>query len=279
MSKRYLMRGLLWGLLCCVTVPSLAGPYEQEQRRQREAERQERMEAQRQREQERRERMEAQRQREAERQQRAEAQRQREQEQQRSRAAQSQPSTSPAPARQSPPPPSGAQLTQVKSPMGAARFMQAPSSAAPLQNTASSATQQTTATLKTPTVSAAELQRQHEERLKEAERAAQARAQATRAQPVNDCLTLQRDRYNNLHIVNLCSYPVQYSYCYSGSNSRSFECATPPAGRGKSEVETGGTQMLPDSTTARGVQWLACRGSLGEVLPLFNSEGGKTGCY
>lgn len=104
--------------------------------------------------------------------------------------------------------------------------------------------------------------------------------QVPKSAAVNDCLKFNRDKDNRIAVTNVCNFTVQYSWCLK-SPDRSisvFACKDPYQGEGSAGLRAGGTTSLQGSTKATGVRWIACRGTIGEVLPLL-SQNGKNGCY
>lgn len=102
----------------------------------------------------------------------------------------------------------------------------------------------------------------------------------SKGDPVNGCLKLIDKRGAGFEkaFQNTCSYPVQYTYCVEDPKSL-FRCrGNPPKGEGADSVGPGGWRAIPDWYNGGRIHWLACKGKLGEVLPMLNTNG-KSGCF
>lgn len=99
---------------------------------------------------------------------------------------------------------------------------------------------------------------------------------------VNECVSLSRGKYNHIKLTNRCDFTISYSYCLRATPDNIFACKDIVNGEGEGTDELGAGLTtpwgLPESAKATGIQWIACRGSLGEVLPMYNRNG-KHGCY
>lgn len=99
---------------------------------------------------------------------------------------------------------------------------------------------------------------------------------------VNECVSLSRGKYNHIKLTNRCDFTISYSYCLRATPDNIFACKDIENGEGEGTDELGAGLTtpwgLPESAKATGIQWIACRGSLGEVLPMYNRNG-KHGCY
>lgn len=102
----------------------------------------------------------------------------------------------------------------------------------------------------------------------------------SKGDPVNGCLKLidKRGAGFKKAFQNTCSYHVQYTYCVEDPKSL-FRCrGNPPKGEGMEFVGPGAWRAIPDWYNGGRIHWLACKGKLGEVLPMLNSNG-KSGCF
>lgn len=102
----------------------------------------------------------------------------------------------------------------------------------------------------------------------------------SKGDPVNGCLKLIDKRGPGFEkaFQNTCSHPVQFSYCVEDAKSL-FRCkVSPPRGEGMGSVGPRGWSAIPDWYNGGRIHWLACKGKLGEVLPMLNTNG-KSGCF
>lgn len=106
------------------------------------------------------------------------------------------------------------------------------------------------------------------------------RERPSKGEPVNKCLKVIDKRGAGFEkaLQNSCSFPIQFTYCVEDPKSL-FRCrVNPPKGEGAGSVGPGKFSAIPDWYQGGRIHWIACKGKLGEVLPMMNSNG-KTGCF
>jgi hypothetical protein len=97
---------------------------------------------------------------------------------------------------------------------------------------------------------------------------------------VNKCLKVIDKRGAGFEkaLLNSCSFQVQFTFCVEDPKSL-FRCrGNPPKGEGADFVGPGKSRAIPDWYNGGRIHWIACKGKLGEVLPMMNNNG-KTGCF
>jgi len=87
-------------------------------------------------------------------------------------------------------------------------------------------------------------------------------------------------QFGDATITNTCKFAVEVAYCYKGGRGGAFDCPTPPRMKRVDSLDAGSTRNLLEYKRGSnsGVALVACKGSMGTVTPLLNSDGGKTGC-
>ncbi|MEO8345110.1 MAG: hypothetical protein ABI607_05385 [Betaproteobacteria bacterium] len=87
-------------------------------------------------------------------------------------------------------------------------------------------------------------------------------------------------QFGDAAITNTCAFPVEVAYCYKGGRAGAFDCPTPPRRMRVDSLGPGATRNLPEYRRGRnnGVALVACKGTMGSVIPVLNGDAGKTGC-
>ena len=75
-------------------------------------------------------------------------------------------------------------------------------------------------------------------------------------------------------ITNKCSFPVTYTFCYSGGTHTRFDCKIPMKGEGLDSLDAGQGRDLPQYN-GKGILIIACRA---DETPVLDQERGW-GCY
>jgi hypothetical protein len=89
----------------------------------------------------------------------------------------------------------------------------------------------------------------------------------------DDCVEIVRGN----HMRNRCSEPIQVSYCYARQKKGTYGvCGNPPQGQLLKGLAPGKDEWMPEFYGGR-VEFIACRGRLGEVSPVFKPD--KRGCF
>jgi len=88
-------------------------------------------------------------------------------------------------------------------------------------------------------------------------------------------------QFGDATLTNTCSFAIEVALCYKGGGGGVYDCPSRPKGMRMDSVSPGATRNLPEYRRDRhkGIASVACKGTLGTVIPLLNGEGGKTGCY
>jgi len=88
-------------------------------------------------------------------------------------------------------------------------------------------------------------------------------------------------QFGDATLTNTCSFAIEVALCYKGGGGGVYDCPSRPKGMRMDSVSPGATRNLPEYRRDRhkGIASVACKGTLGRVIPLLNGEGGKTGCY
>ncbi len=109
--------------------------------------------------------------------------------------------------------------------------------------------------------------------------------QASHADPrrVDNCIKMverKGSQFGDASINNTCAFAVEVAYCYKGGRSGAFDCPTPPRRMRVDSLGPGATRNLPEYKRGsnQGIALVACKGTMGSVIPMLNGDGGKTGC-
>lgn len=86
--------------------------------------------------------------------------------------------------------------------------------------------------------------------------------------------------FGDASITNTCAYAVEVAYCYKGGGGGAFDCRAPVQRRRVDSLGPGVTHNLPEYKRGsnRGIALVACKGTIGTVIPQLNGDGGKSGC-
>ncbi len=100
---------------------------------------------------------------------------------------------------------------------------------------------------------------------------------------VDSCVRLvegKGSQFGDATITNTCAFAVEVAYCYKGGRSGAYDCPSPPRRTRVDSLGPGNTRNLPEYKRGsnNGVVLVACKGTLGTVIPMLNADGGKTGC-
>ncbi len=100
---------------------------------------------------------------------------------------------------------------------------------------------------------------------------------------VDHCVRLAEGKgsqFSDASITNTCAFPVEVAYCYKGGRTGAFDCPAPPRRMRVDSLGPGVTRNLPEYKRGRnsGIVLVACKGTMGSVIPVLNGDGGKTGC-
>lgn len=102
---------------------------------------------------------------------------------------------------------------------------------------------------------------------------------------VDNCLKFEvkstPSSYGDATVTNACNFTIQYSFCYQGGTGKLFDCGGSPRDRGSDSLGPGSKHDLPEYKRDRntGLTAVACRGAVGDVLPLISNSGRPPGCY
>ena len=82
-------------------------------------------------------------------------------------------------------------------------------------------------------------------------------------------------------MTNTCGYAIEVAFCYKGGRGGIYDCPPRAKGMRMESLPPGATHNLPEYRRDRhqGIALVACKGTMGTVIPLLNGDGGKTGCY
>ena len=100
---------------------------------------------------------------------------------------------------------------------------------------------------------------------------------------VDSCVRLAEGKgsqFGDASITNTCAFPVEVAYCYKGGRTGAFDCPTPPRRMRVDSLGPGVTRNLPEYKRGRnnGIALVACKGTMGTVIPVLNGDGSKSGC-
>lgn len=81
-------------------------------------------------------------------------------------------------------------------------------------------------------------------------------------------------------LINTCGFAVEVALCYKGGGRGVYDCPSRPKGMRMESLSPGATRNLPEYRRDRhkGIASVACKGTMGTVMPVLDGEGGKTGC-
>ena len=88
-------------------------------------------------------------------------------------------------------------------------------------------------------------------------------------------------QFGDATLTNTCGFAIEVALCYKGGGGGVYDCPARPKGMRMESLSPGATRNLPEYRRERhkGIASVACRGTMGTVMPLLNGDGGKTGCY
>lgn len=88
-------------------------------------------------------------------------------------------------------------------------------------------------------------------------------------------------QFGDAMVTNTCNFAIEVTLCYKGGGGGIYDCPPRPKGMRMETLAPGATHNLPEYRRDRhkGIASVACRGTMGTVMPLLNGDGGKTGCY
>ena len=80
---------------------------------------------------------------------------------------------------------------------------------------------------------------------------------------------------------NICTFAIEVAFCYKGGRGGIYDCPSRAKGMRMESLPPGAMHSLPEYRRDRhqGISIVACKGTIGTVIPMLNGDGGKTGCY
>lgn len=88
-------------------------------------------------------------------------------------------------------------------------------------------------------------------------------------------------QFGEATMTNTCAFAVEVALCYKGGRGGVYDCPSRAKGMRMESLSPGATRNLPEYRRDRhqGIASVACKGTIGTVMPVLGGEGGKTGCY
>jgi len=88
-------------------------------------------------------------------------------------------------------------------------------------------------------------------------------------------------QFGEATLTNTCGFAIEVALCYKGGRGGVYDCPSRAKGMRMESLSPGATHNLPEYRRDRhqGIAVVACKGTMGTVMPLLNGDGGKTGCY
>lgn len=88
-------------------------------------------------------------------------------------------------------------------------------------------------------------------------------------------------QFGDATMTNTCNFAIEVAFYYKGGRGGVYDCPSRAKGMRMESLSPGATRNLPEYRRDRhqGIAVVACKGTMGTVMPLLNGDGGKTGCY
>lgn len=88
-------------------------------------------------------------------------------------------------------------------------------------------------------------------------------------------------QFGDSTLTNTCGFAIEVTLCYKGGTGGVYDCPSRPKGMRMESLPPGATRNLPEYRRERhkGIASVACKGTMGTVMPQLNGDGGKTGCH
>jgi hypothetical protein len=88
-------------------------------------------------------------------------------------------------------------------------------------------------------------------------------------------------QFGEATMTNTCTFAIEVAFCYKGGRGGIYDCPSRAKGMRMESLPPGATHSLPEYRRDRhqGISAVACKGTMGTVIPMLNGEDGKTGCH